>query len=110
MFWTDEMDQTLFALKADGLSHAEIARALKVSRCAIGGRLYRLRPANSHKRRTLPRQAKHSHKANAALLPSKTPFAPDFTCPDFAWDEDHCAAVLSTAKGGFPVMPQRRAA
>lgn len=105
--------KSCLAMRKDGLTPSATARKLRVTRHVVIGVLYR----HDHPERItaydisrrkgprppgkLPRKVVH-HK------PSTAPFAPDNTCPDFAWDDDHCEAVLSV--GGYPILPLRRAA
>lgn len=109
--WTEERDDLLVAQRAIGATFAVIGRALGVTRNAAQGRYYRLtglasavkpRVYRLRSRTEVPR-----HRTYKTLAPSETPFAGDDSCPDFAWDDDHCAAVL--ALNPYPVMPRRTA-
>lgn len=106
--WPAPLRRRAIALRAQGFSNNEIGERMGVSRSAIGGLFHRLRkgfydqPRKERERKT---GAVLSHRKDIA--PSKTPFAADDSCPDFAWDDDHCAAV--NAGGGYPVLQVRRA-
>lgn len=113
-FWTEERCEIVRTLRARGMSVGKMAAHMGVSKSAISGIVFRLglTPKNYKKPNQKPREEWSKLPArrmlNADIKPSLTPFAPDDTCPDFAWDDDHCAAVL--AKGGYPVLQLRRAA
>lgn len=106
--WTAEDDEQLIALKRSGLSFAEISRLYGTTRNAIQGRLYRA--TGAHSRRKIRTSKPSSNglagdtkgRRNKQIVPAKYPYAPDTSCPDFAWDDDHCAAAMAT--GGFPAM------
>lgn len=107
--WTDEIDAQITAMRADGVPFPAIGKAVGASRGAVQGRYYRQTDQPSvrkpRKRSDRPRKVTDPRHYYRSLKPSKTPFAADISCPDFAWDDDHCAAVL--AIGTFPVLPRR---
>lgn len=93
--WTKERDATPIAMRRDGDTFDAIRLTDLPSVVKPRPYVRRVRPA------------KRRHRIYDNLQPSKTPFASDDSCPDFAWDDDHCAAVL--ALGPYPVMPRRAA-
>ena len=110
--WTKELDAELLRLRdKEGLSFPKTAKALGVRRDQALGRYHRLKKtkfqslADRHLRRKRIYQPCRHEKLIEA---SKYPFAADSSCPDFAWDELHCAAVL--AAGGFAAFKFRTAA
>lgn len=105
--------KTCLAMRKDGLTPSASARKLRVSRHVVIGVLYRHDhperiAAYDRSRQKSPRERYKPYHWAIQYEPSKTPYAPDCSCPDFAWDDDHCEAVLSL--GGYPILPLRRAA
>jgi hypothetical protein len=114
VFWNDERCEEVTALRKAGLSPAQIAARMGVNRTAVSGIIFRLGLTEKRWKGPSKAEPRPSYKLpprrllNAEIKPSLTPFAPDDTCPDFAWDEQHCAAVL--AEGGYVALNLRRAA
>lgn len=108
IFWNEDRKALVRGMKAEGLSLREIALEFGVSRAAVSGIVHRLKPklpkrAPRPKRQYTSRnRTDHTNKVSA---PIRAPFAGDDSCPDFAWDDDHCTAVL--ARGGYPVLERR---
>jgi hypothetical protein len=98
------------ALRTEGLTHAQIGKILGATRQSICGMLWRHdNPERARGYKVRNPDGRHGAKPSTIdYKPAKHPYAPDCSCPDFAWDDDHCAAVL--AHGGFIALQFRRAA
>lgn len=106
--WTPEMIAQVAGLHAESYSYQQIALELGVPRSAISGIVYRIRhPKPKRARKPITRENRPGTSAECNI-PIKYPYAPDSSCPDFAWDDDHCGAV--NALGGYPNLYARRAA
>jgi hypothetical protein len=112
-FWTPERRETVKAMRWAGIPNAVIAAHFGISRGAMSGIVYRLgltktRYVKGPRKAREPQPSGAMHRFRGNILPSEAPFAPDGSCPDFAWDEAHCGAVIE--RGGFPILPARRLA
>lgn len=99
-------------LADEGVRYSEIARKFgKLSRSSISGIVWRHRNGfiPKDKRKKSERTRTEAYHNLAHIEPAKYPFAPDSSCPDFAYDEEHIAAVLAERPNGFPVAFMRRA-
>jgi hypothetical protein len=109
--WTEEQIERIKALRKTGKTVRQVAEILGCSGSAVSGILFRAgatKKCNKVIKRP-GRQGPHARRLDAfEITPSKTPFAPDDTVPDFAWDDRHCDAVLG--QGGYPAMTFRRVA
>lgn len=96
--------------RATGLGQTAIARKLGVTRHVVISVLWRYDNPQKVKARLRGGDAIKAQPSHRLIdrAPSTAPFEPDASCPDFAWDDDHCAAVL--AHGGYPALQFRRAA
>jgi transposase len=112
-FWNETRQAEVRASLAAGETLREMAKRYGVSRQAVSGIIFRMGLTKKRWKRpesddTPPQKLPTWRKLNADIKPSLTPFAPDDTCPDFAWDDDHCAAV--NALGGYVALNFRRVA
>lgn len=114
MSWSPDIDAELLRLRdEEQLKFSRVALKLGKSRGAVLSRYYRLigHGFPSDYRRRLPSAVPMTGGARLERIPevrpAKYPYAPDCSCPDFAWDDDHCDAVL--AAGGFPILERRAA-
>jgi hypothetical protein len=106
--WTDEQWAEVLRLRDEGVKFAVIGARFGLTKNAVQGRIYRrtlsvpsaARTARREGSKRLPRSAYVSRRGH--IEPARAPYAPDDSCPDFAWDDVHCGAV--TAAGGFPVL------
>jgi hypothetical protein len=105
--WNDERDAQLKAYRSAGMSWDEVGELMGVTAASARGRLGRLK--SGRVKREYHRLGPSRRIGSGAVTgqPCKYPYAPDDTCPDFAWDDEHCAAVL--AEGGFKVLVRRAA-
>lgn len=106
------MDARLLSLRnGERLSFSRISGLLGKTRASALSRYYRLIghefPSSRRKRKPplAPSMPTPPRLGQNTVGVSKYPYAPDCSCPDFAWDDDHCAAVL--ASGGYPVLARR---
>lgn len=100
MIWSPEQDALLVTARDSGRKFPGIAAELGVSKNAALARYHRLK-------RTVFGTRGISYHWYRNLAPASHPYAPDSSCPRFARNDAHCAAVLST--GAYPVMPRRAA-
>lgn len=113
MTWSPETDARLLHLRDEQrLRFSTIAPLLHKSRSAVVGRYYRITghgfPSDRrHRPRKQASGPKLAHHEMRGVPAAKYPYAPDCSCPDFAWDDDHCGAVM--AAGGFPILERRAA-
>lgn len=108
--WTDKRKAEAVRLKALGLSYRAIGWQLGVTRSAVGAMFRRETRSSNPDRPARPHTPVNRHGANprskgSEILPSRTPFATDFTCPDFADDDAHLAALARV--GRFPAISSR---
>jgi transposase len=107
-----EREASILALVHAGVSHAKTAKRLGVTRNVVSGVVLRWRNREARKLGVWaprPRPIYEPMVATYEITASKEPFASDSSCPDFAWDDAHCEAVL--ALGGFKsIEDYRRAA
>jgi hypothetical protein len=54
-------------------------------------------------RYSIPRSSDGWHRY-LTLTPSKHPYAPDCSCPDFAHDDQHIEAIAKAHGHGFPYL------
>lgn len=115
MSWNPDHDEKLLRLRHDDrLDFGSIALVIRKSRGAVIGRYYRLigHGFPSDRRYRVKGQIKApklvaERDRSTEIRPAKYPYAPDCSSYDFAWDDDHCGAVI--AHGGFPVLERRAA-
>lgn len=110
--WTEDEWTEVLRLRDNDVGYAKIGHKFGLTKNAVQGRIYRrllnIPSAVSASLRVRPsRSVPNPYLTYRHLEPSRTPFASDLTCPDFAWDDDHCGEVLGA--GGYPVMPRRAA-
>lgn len=114
--WTKDNDEKLLDMRRRGLTFAVCGRLLGVTRNAAQGRWYRV--TGAHEKRTprfKPEVVQRDRQVvvkdwrkSKDIKPAKYPYAADCSCPAFAWDDQHCAAVL--AAGGYSAFKFRTAA
>ena len=107
--WTPAERKRVLNLVAEGVSYREIARRYHVSTNTISGLVFRQRHGLKYKAEQLPSERRKYEAVHAVRnhQPAKAPYAPDSSCPDFAWDDQHCEAVRGARPDGYPVMPVR---
>jgi len=87
-------------LADDGWLYREIAEQYGIPRGSVARIVHHERKGyGSDRDETLSKPREPSH-ALKNLARAKYPFAADDSCPDFAHDDAHCAAIR--ARGGFP--------
>lgn len=113
MSWTPELDARVLKLRHEAhKSFAQIGAAIGKTSRSVGSRYYRL--IGKRFPSDVVRDGQHLGRllepvhTFVDLKPSKFPFAPDCSVPDFANDDEHCAAV--SAAGGYPALNLRRRA
>lgn len=106
--WTEDEWTDVLRLRDKGVGCAKIGSPYGLTKNAVQGRIYRrlLNVPSAVKGSQIERpdrRVPNPYTNYRHLEPSRTPFAPDHSCPDFAWDDEHCGAVLGA--GGYPVIP-----
>lgn len=105
--WPRERIERVMALVNKGMPYPKIARLFGVTTNAVSGLVFRERHKDNMPKRPSRAKAEPFFHVNPNLTPAKVPFAPDCSCPDFAWDDQHVAAVYAARADGFPVAFSR---
>lgn len=106
--WPEPLTLELIRLRdEEHLQFSVIGKRLGRSKSACLGRYHRAKKTRFAPRRKRSGPGKTGAYHNIVqYLPSRTPFAPDSSVPNFANDHEHCEAVGAP---GFPVLPRRSA-
>lgn len=107
--WTAAERQRILNLVAEGTTYRELGRIYGVSHNTISGIVFRKRHGLRYKSEIPPEERRKYEAAHVIRdhKPSKAPYAPDCSCPNFAWDDLHCAAVREARPQGYPVLAVR---
>lgn len=102
---TPEDRQEIRRMADAGHPYRSIAAKFSIPTRAVDGIVFRQRHGP---RMQAPRPKPAADRAGAShsfkdIEPAKYPFAADSSCPAFAHDEVHLAAVFAARKHGFPV-------
>ena len=111
--WTPEQDAILLRLRdKDGLTFSRLCHQVGKTKQGCISRYHRLKgnlfPSEVIREPGKGRPKNYVTHVYRDLKPAKHPYAPDSSCPDFAYDDLHCEAVL--AVGAFPILNLRSAA
>jgi len=105
--WPRSRREAAQQLRKQGLTHEEIGVKLGATRAAVGSLFARIKRGH-YERHAARNPAPPAFRFDRDIKPSRTPFAADCSCPDFAWDEDHLAAIRAVRPTGFPVAFAKR--